>query len=217
MKQKLLFFIYLFVGLNFVIAQEIDKDLLLIKERLDSIQGFQAKMQLDVDISFINMPTKYADIYFEKGKAMQFESEDFIMVPKRGLDLSMQQLFKYPFITVNRGVEEVSGVQAKKINIIPTDKKADFAIATLWLDTSSKRIKKSEISTKKDGTFTVLMDYNDTEDILPKEVIISFEIEKIKLPIQYLAKNMEVDKKEMREMDVKSGKIILKINDYKIQ
>lgn len=217
MTHKLLFFIYLFVGLNFVIAQEIDEDLLLIKERLDSIESFQAKMQLDVDISFINMATKYADIYFEKGEAMQFESEDFIMVPKRGLDLSMQQLFKYSFITVNRGVEEVFGVQAKKINIIPTDKKADFAIATLWLDTNLKRIKKSEISTKKDGTFAVLMSYNDKKDILPNEVIISFEIEKIKLPIQYLAKNMEVDKKEMRAMDMKTGKIILTISNYRIQ
>ena len=41
-------------------AQTVDPDLLKIKQRMDSIEQFTANLKLDVDISFINMPTKYA-------------------------------------------------------------------------------------------------------------------------------------------------------------
>lgn len=214
--QKFTILICLLLGLNCMLAQEINSDLLVVKNRLDSIHGFEANMELNVDISFINMPTKYAAIKYQKDTPMEFESEDFIMIPKRGLDFSMQELFRYPFITVDRGSEEVEGVILNKINIIPTDKKADFALATLWLDINLKRIEMSEINTKKDGTFTVSMDYNSSQSIMPSEVIISFEIEKIKLPIQYLAKDVDIDRKEMRNQDVKTGRIILKIDNYKI-
>ena len=43
--------------------------------------------------------------------------------------------------------------QYKAINVIPTDKRADFSIATLLLDTDNMRIAESEINTKKDGTY----------------------------------------------------------------
>ncbi|MCM5663143.1 hypothetical protein [Galbibacter mesophilus] len=215
MKQICSFCIFLLI--NFLSSQEIDPELLIIKERLDSIDSFQADVKLSIDIDFINMQPKHAQMTYRKNKPMEFESDDFIMIPKRGLDLSMRELFQYPFITVDRGTEKLQGTLLKKLNIIPTDSKADFAIATLWLNTEAKRIEKTEISTKKDGTFSIVMDYKMHEDILPEEVIINFEIEKIKLPIQYLGKDIDVERKKMKAQDVKTGSIHLNISNYKIE
>ncbi|WP_255462692.1 hypothetical protein [Galbibacter sp. BG1] len=215
--MKRIFPALIFLLVSSLSAQEIDPDLQIIKTRLDSLETFTAKVELNVDISFINMPTKYAIMHYKKGQSMQFESNDFVMIPKRGLDLSMRELFKHPFITVDRGTETLEGSNFKKLNIIPTDQKADFAIATVWINPKLQRIKKSEISTKKDGTFNVVMDYKNQKDILPSDIVISFEIEKIKLPIQYLAKEVDLNRKEMRSQKVKTGKILLSMSDYQIE
>src|SRR6188474_1550690 len=140
-------------------AQIIDADLLKIKHRMDSIERFTANLKLEVDISFINMPTKYAGMTYQKGQPAKFSSDDFVMIPKRGLDFTLNKIFEYPIITIDRGTEVRNGTPYKAINVIPTDKRADFSIATLLLDTVNKRVAESEISTKKDGTYLLVMKY----------------------------------------------------------
>lgn len=213
MIQRLIL-ILLFVSSFLSLAQEQDKDLLRIKERLDTVSEFTADLKLDVDISFINMPQKKATVEFKKGEPMAFSSEDFALIPKRGLDFSFQELFEYPFITVDRGMETVGGNKLKVVNIIPTDKKADFSIAALYLDLNTEQIAISEISTKKDGTYTLLLDYPTSESVLPSQVEVQFEMERIRIPLNFMGKDIDVDRKKMRKEEVKTGKIFLTL-DYK--
>jgi len=144
---------YLFISLLIVSSvgwsQAIDPDLIRIKDRMDSIQHFTADLKLNIDISFINMPTKQAKMKYQKNKPIKFSSEDFVMIPKRGLDFTLNQLLAYSHITVPRGEEMRHGKKYKAINIIPTDSKADFSIALLLIDVQNRRIAESEISTKK--------------------------------------------------------------------
>lgn len=211
MIQRLIL-ILLFVSSFSSLAQEQDKDLLRIKERLDTVSAFTADLKLDVDISFINMPQKKATVEFKKGEPMAFSSEDFALIPKRGLDFSFQELFEYPFITVDRGMKTVEGNKLKVVNIIPTDKKADFSIATLYLDLNTEQIAISEISTKKDGTYTLLLDYPTSESVLPSKVEVQFEMERIRIPLNFMGKDIDVDRKKMRKEEIKTGKIFLTLN-----
>ena len=197
-------------------AQEIDPDLLEIKERMDKVLRFTAQLELELDISFINMPNKMAELFYEKGKPIEFKSDDFVLIPKRGLDFSLNEIFKHPFITVNREAVTIDGKTYKVINVIPTDKKADFAIATLVLDTINYRIVETEINTKKDGSYTLAMSYDDSDWDLPSKVVVSFEMEHIKIPLNYMGKDAEVDKDELKKDAPKTGKIILSITDYKV-
>ena len=145
--KRLSFIFIFFISLNLISGQEIDNDLLQIKKRMDSIKSFNANIELNVDISFINMPTKYGKVRYKQGESTKVTSDDFIMLPKRGLDLTLNEIFRHPFITVKMGEEHHKGVLCKVINIIPTSSKANFSIATLFMDTKAKRIMKSEIST----------------------------------------------------------------------
>jgi hypothetical protein len=109
MKNRILVFI--FVLLSYMsFSQEIDSDLLFIKKRLDSIVSYTADVDLETDISFINMPRKKASLTYSKGKDLKFSSDDFVMLPKRGLDFSLNELFKYEFITLYRGTENIDGI-----------------------------------------------------------------------------------------------------------
>jgi hypothetical protein len=199
------------------IAQEIDTDLLIIKNRMDSVQQFSAHLQLDLEVSFINMPTKYATMHYTNGEEIEFSSDDFVMLPKRGLDFSLSELFKHPFITVDRGTQEIDGKCVKILNIIPDDEKSAVALATLYLDTAARRITASKITTKKEGSYDLKLDYKNAEDILPSAVEVSFAIEKLKIPLNFMGSDTIIDRKKMRNTDTKTGKIIMKIDQYSIE
>ncbi len=216
MKHPILFLIFFSVS-RVLSAQVIDADLLKIKQRMDSIEEFSARLILDIDVSFINMPTKSASLHYVKDEPMKFSSEDFVLIPKRGLDFSLSELLKYPFITVNRGMGVRNGRNYKVVNVIPTDKKADFSIATLLMDTMTMRIVESEINTKKDGTYILTMHYEDNNSLLPFLVEVSFEIERMRIPLNYMGKDTEIDREKMNSEQIKTGKIILHINDYVIR
>lgn len=201
-----------------IFAQNSDADLISIQQRLDSIDTFKATMKLELDVRFIEMPVKTATVFYQKDKPLEFDSSEFMMLPKRGMDFTMQQLFKYPYLVVDRGQEVLGGKSYKQLSIIPQDDRADFAIATLLLDTTQQRVVQSEISTKKSGTFIIDMTYGSNAMILPDSVTISFEMEDIKLPIQYLSNkmDMEVDKKSLKSQGIDKGRIYLNFSDYQI-
>ncbi|WP_442588789.1 hypothetical protein ACSBL2_22390 [Pedobacter sp. AW31-3R] len=210
-------FVFLVFASQFVYAQQIDADLLRIKKRMDSVKQFSASLVLDLDVPFIKMPTKTAKISYATGKRMEFSSTDFVMLPKRGLDFSLSEIFKYPFITVDRGLEKRNGRTLKVINIIPTTNQSDLALATLYMDTQAVRIVQSEINTRKEGSYTLLMNYALLKDILPAYVEATFAIERLKIPLNFMGKGTTIDRKKMRSMETKTGKIKMQIKNYNIK
>jgi len=198
-------------------AQKIDADLLRIKQRMDSVQQFTANVILDLDVPFIKMPTKAAKIKYAKGKKMEFSSSDFVMLPRRGLDFSLNEIFKYPFITVDRGTETRHGKVLKVINVIPTDNRSDLALATLYMDTRASRIAESEINTRKNGTYNLLMQYAPGNSVLPAYVEATFAIERLKIPLNFMGKDTKIDRKKMRGMETKTGKIKMRFENYSIK
>src|SRR5690606_33152130 len=97
-------------------------------------------------------------------------------------------------------------------NIISTDKKADFSIATLSIDMEHHRISEAEINTKKDGTYIIKMYFDKPSDILPSIIEVNFEIERIRIPLKYMGKDAEVDKNKYKSDDLKTGTIFLGLN-----
>ncbi|WP_295769943.1 hypothetical protein [uncultured Mucilaginibacter sp.] len=214
--KRLLLLAFTLLTTTLVYAQKVDADLLRIKQRMDSVAKFTATVTLNLDVPFIQMPTKKAQVSYAKGKRMQFTSKDFVMLPKRGLDFSLSEIFKYPFITVDRGTEKRNGKALKILNVIPTDAKSDLVLVTLYMDTKAARIMESEVNTRKDGSYSLIMQYDAARDILPDYVEAAFAIEKLKIPFNFMGKDTKIDRKKMRGMDTKTGKIKMKMSDYKI-
>ncbi|EAQ50437.1 MULTISPECIES: hypothetical protein [Leeuwenhoekiella] len=215
MIKPLYLIAFLLFGLN-CNAQEIDADLLAIKAKMDAVNTFSAKLQLDLDAPFINMPTKRATMEYQRGKDLKFSSDDFVILPKRGLDFTLSELFEHPFITVDRGMQTLDGTPVKVLNVIPTGEDSDMALATLFLDTEQQRITASEITTKKNGTYKLKMEYDRASTVLPSYVEVAFAIEKLKIPLNFMGSDTKIDRKTMRNMDTKTGILKLKITDYKI-
>ena len=193
-------------------AQGIDSDIIKVQNRMDTILKFSAEVKIDVDISFINIPEKSARIEYTKNEDTKVFSEDFVLIPKKGLDVSLYQLFKNPFITVDRGTELRNLKKYKLINIIPTNRKADFSIATVLIDTDNSRVIEYEINTKKDGSYIVKMNYDKSISILPSKIEVTFEIERIRIPLKYMGKDVQINKENYKSNDPKTGNIFLSFN-----
>jgi hypothetical protein len=217
MRTPIILWFLLGIFSQTVRAQVVDADLLRIKHRMDSIDQFTANLKLDVDISFIQMPAKYAVMTYKKGQPLKFYSDNFVMIPKRGLDFTLTKIFEYPVITVDRGTEIINGKQCKSVSVIPTDKRADYSIATIVIDIEHQRIIESEINTKKDGTYTLVMHYEDEKMILPSLLEVDFEMERIKIPLNFMGKDTYIDRNKMRSEDLKTGKIFLQLTNYRFK
>lgn len=209
MKKVLLIIFFCSVQIGW--TQELDPDLKAIMERLETVLAYEAEVTFDVDISFIKMPTKKAILEFHKGDELKFDSDDFILIPKKGLDFSLIQLLEVPVLSVNRGTEVLDGKTYKVVNLIPTSDQSDFAIAKLLLDIQNLRVQAAEISTKKEGVYWIDFDFENANDILPNKVMVEFEVEKFRLPINFMGKDTAIDRKQMRQQGPKKGAIYLAI------
>lgn len=210
--------IFLIVALilgNYVFSQ-VDKELEDFRSRLDGIESFSARVRLETDIDFIQMPVKTALMHYERDQPVKVESDDFVLVPKRGLDLVLTEIFRYKYLAVPRGEETRNGVVCTMLNVIPEDSRANYAIATLYLDKEENRLVEAQIQTRKEGAYTLEMFYSGKQDILPEEVVVSFEVEKVKIPIRYLAREGEVNREAIKADGVKTGKVTLYLSDYNI-
>lgn len=198
-------------------CQTSEAEVLLVKSRLDSIEAFKADIQLHVNISFINMPDKQAQAIFKKGEEMVISSEDFALIPKRGLDLSFSELFAYEFMVIDRGPLDDQPKSILSVSILPLNDKADFSVAHLHIDTRKQRIIWAQINTKKDGTYTLKPTYNDNLAILPTILHVFFEMDRIRIPLNFAGSDVSIDRKKLRKTDQKTGEITLSLSYLNIE
>lgn len=210
-------FLLLFLYATSSFCQTAETQVNLVKSRLDSIETFLADIKLHIAISFIKMPDKEAQATFRKGEDVVITSKDFVLIPKRGLDLAFSELFEYPYMVIDRGAVNESSKTLLAISILPSDHKADFSIANLHLDVQKQRITWAEINTKKDGTYTLALTYPNDQAILPTLLEVSFEIDRIRIPLNFAGSDVAIDRKKMRKADQKTGKIILTLNYSRIE
>ncbi|HSR60256.1 MAG TPA: hypothetical protein VLL47_05840 [Robiginitalea sp.] len=197
-------------------AQDIDRALSLVKGRLDSISRFEVTLQMEVDIQHVNMPVKTAELLYEQGNSVLIRSDDFVMIPKKGLDFGLGELYRYPFMTLNLGTVSYRGRSCELIKVIPTTDASDYSIATLWLDRQRLRMLKSQISTKKNGTFDITYEYAAPSDVLPSAITVHFQVSDIRIPLRFLGREAQVDKGQLKEDPGQKGAIRLLFTNYRV-
>ena len=216
MKSAPLFFISL-LSATALLAQEIDPVLNAVKDRANSVTAFQATVQMEVDISFVNMPVKEAEISYTKGESIVITSEDFVMIPKRGLDFTLNELYRYPFMTINLGKVQLDGKDCDLIKMIPTTDASDYAIASLWIAPETLQILKSQISTKKNGIYDIFYSYDGKQDILPSEIRVEFEVSGVKIPLRFLGRDTQIDRDKKDSSAEERGAIYLRLTHTEVK
>ena len=197
-------------------AQEVDSTLIRLNQRLDSVTQFEADVRMEVDISFVNMPVKHARVRYERGAPINVSSEDFVMIPKRGLDLTFAELFREPFMTLNLGRVRIGSRVCEQIKVIPATDASGYTIATLWVDPVALQVIRSQISTKKNGVYSIAYSYSGPDEVLPGEIEVELAVSGIKIPLRFLGKDTSVDREKLKEDPEQKGKIYLTLTNYSL-
>jgi hypothetical protein len=123
----------------------------------------------------------------------------------------------YPFITVPVGFEAHNGLSLKVIHVIPSDDRSDLVMVTMKMDTVNQRIAVARVNTKKDGTYELKFTYDTPDKILPDDLEVSFQVERIRIPFNFIGKDTDIDRAKMKEDGEKEGKIFLAISNYSME
>ena len=102
------------------------------------------------------------------------------------------------------------------IRIVPMGKNPEIILATWWINAKTHLIGRNTSNTRNEGSFTIDFSYDDPGIPLPTEMIFSFEIEKLSIPLKFIGKSqgMEFDKTKMKE--VNQGKVFIRFSNYTI-
>jgi hypothetical protein len=214
--KAILLILLMLPGFENVFTQEPDAEFLISKvlTELEKIKSYQVDVEIEVDVEFINMPVKHATMYYKHPDKIKFKSDEFIMLPKKGLNNGIRNLLSEPYSIVHVGTEMINGSNHHVVKIIPLGRKPDIILATLWINAETYLVSKSENSTRNEGTFTVEFSYTDPAIALPSEMIISFEIENLKIPLKFIGKTQGIDIDADKAKGKQEGKVYLRFKNY---
>jgi outer membrane lipoprotein-sorting protein len=198
-------------------SQQVDPQSILnrLLEIQNQIDDYEAQVEIDVDIEFIKMPVKTARVIYKKPDKMRFRSDEFLMLPKRGLSQStINNLLESDYNAVYIGLEYIESEPYHHIKVIPYSSK-EIVLASLWVDTTTFLVRRMQNFTKSRGNYLVDISYYDEID-LPSELKITFEAKEFNIPLDFINRTIEIDKDKMKSQEVKTGYIYLRFSDYRI-
>jgi outer membrane lipoprotein-sorting protein len=216
MKKIFLFFLIITFA---VPAQTKDPDKILneVKKNFDKIKDYSVDITVKVDVSFLKVPDTKARIYFKKPDQVKVESKQFALLPKGALHISPTSLIKGNYTALFDRFEDYEGRKTAVIKTIPIGDSSDVILTTFWIDLSDYIIKKVEISTKINGTFTLELKYDSRAKFkqLPSSLVFSFDVSKLNIPKRFTTQNEE-DNQETTSSKPSTGRVYINYSNYKV-
>ena len=217
--KKIILFILVLTSCSF--SQSKDPDIILnnVKEKFNRIKDYEVNIRIKVDVDFIKAPDSEAKIYFKQPDKIHFESENFALLPREGVNFSPMAFLKGNHTALYEKEDTVDGVKTSVIKVIPLNDKSNIILTTLWIDQAKDYIIKVESTTKINGTFTIEFNYDKPVDDfpLPSSTIFTFNIDRTNIP-RGMYNNMDDEKKNAKKDDKKrtTGKVYIYYSNYKV-
>jgi hypothetical protein len=203
----------LFSGLY---AQDIDPQSVIdsASNKFQRVISYTAEAIIDLDVDFIQMPSKKVNITYEYPNKLDIDSKGFVMVPKYGLKPLIKTLAKEDNIIIFAGRETIEDKVCYIIKLLP---RVDGRIIMmkLWIRTDDYLIARTETFTRRSGSFLIDFSYEDL--ILPSSMVFSFEASGINIPWRFIGNSIEIDKEKMKEDEIKMGKVFINFSNYQIE
>src|SRR6201991_753576 len=182
--MKYLLLLPLFFVLFRGYAQEPATLLQKVRARLDQINDYQAAGLMKTNVPFLKVPEAQVTIYFKRPDKIKIRNDKGIsLVPKGAVTISLNNLLKGTYTTIDAGADTTGGHKVKLIKLLPQDENADLVLSTLYIDETRLLILKARTSTRENGSYEVEMTYGKyIAFALPDKVIFTFNTKDYKLP-----------------------------------
>ncbi len=203
-----LFFIYLNVS---GVDDEAGKILNRVEEKLAGINDYQADLEINIDVDFLEVPPAKGTLFFKKPDKMHFKSEKFALIPKEVFRFTPGKLFDGNFDSILAGTDTLDNRETWRIRIIPRDDSEGFFVADLWIDKEKDILLKVESKSQGRGNIDITFVYEE-EFPLPTKMEFVFNISGAALPRAITKKFSEGGERNAPL----PGKVSLLFRNYKV-
>lgn len=216
--KKLLIFLFISLSLS---AQNKDpyKILDTVKENFNTIKDYEVDATITVDVNFLRVPESKAKIYFKQPDKLKLDSEGFALLPKEGINFSPNKLLSGDFSAIYIKADTLQKHKVDIVKVIPTNDSAGVILTTLWIDSNLSVVRKMETTTKKNGTFEIKLNYdNSGNKFLPSIVMLMFNVNDIQIPkaISGEINNDGSSDNKKKKDEPMIGTVTIKYSNYKI-
>src|SRR5258707_12885900 len=114
MKKNIFFLCFLFLLTAGAYAQGAAALLQKVRARLDQVNDYQATGLMKTNVSFLKVPEAQVTVYFKKPDKLKIKNEKGIsLVPKGAVTISLNNLLKGGYTTLDAGTDMVDGHKVK--------------------------------------------------------------------------------------------------------
>ena len=123
-------------------SQSMNPDVILnnVKEKFSKINDYEVNVRIKVDVDFLKVPVTEAKIYFKQPDKIHFESENFALLPKEGVNFSPMAILKGDYTAIFERLDTINDIKTVVIKVIPLNEKSNTILTTLWIDQSRNYI-----------------------------------------------------------------------------
>jgi outer membrane lipoprotein-sorting protein len=218
MYRGSLFFLFIFL-MQGVPAQDANILIGKIKQKLNSVNDYQATGVLKTGVSFMKVPDSKVTVYYKSPDKFRISKPEGIsVVPKGGVSINFNALLSgSAYTAVNSGKGTVAGNPVSIVKLIPLDEKSEVMISTLYIDEKELLIRKASTTTKDNGTYEMEMSYGKFAVWgLPDKVIFTFNTSDYKLPKGVTFDYDTGDKPAAKKGNGQKGTLEISYSDYMI-
>ena len=214
--MKYLLLLPLFFTLLRGYAQEPATLLQKVRARLDQVNDYQATGLMKTNVSFLKVPEATVVVYFKRPDKLKIRNDKGIsLVPKGAVTVSLNNLLKGSYTTLDAGTDTFAGRKVKVIKLLPQDENADLVLSTLYIDEARLLILRARTTTRENGTYEVEMTYDKyIAYALPDKVVFTFNTKDYKLPKGITFDYDDGSKKDQPAAGATKGKVELDYSSY---
>ncbi len=195
-------------------AQDANTLIKKVKAKLDKVNDYIAEGRMKTDVAFIKAPAGKVKVYFKKPNQFKLKRNGGISIlPKGGVSVNMSSVLSdNNYTAIPSGESTIEGVKVKVVKLLPSDENGDVVLTTLFIDEANLLIRKSNTTTRENGTFEMQMSYGKyAQYSLPDKVVFAFNTKDYKLP---KGVTLEFDTEDAPKQTVKNKKGRVEINYF---
>ncbi|NCI45489.1 LolA family protein [Sediminibacterium soli] len=218
MKQSIVFLLVALLGGN-LYSQDMTPLVRKLKAKLDQVNDYEAEGKMKTDVAFIKAPIGRVKVFYKKPNKFRLKKDGGIsLLPKGGVSVNMNSIFTISdFAAIDAGEALVNGTHTRIVKILPSDENSDIVLTTMYIDEASLLVRKSTVTTRENGTYTIEMNYGKFAQYgLPDKVIFSFNTKNYSLP-KGITLEFDDDKPaETEKLKNRKGRVEITYSNYTI-
>ncbi|MCF8307577.1 MAG: hypothetical protein K9I68_01065 [Bacteroidales bacterium] len=205
--------IQIFAGTSAAYSGNNPKDLLdKFRDHMLQVHDYKAKVNIRVDVDFINIKDRKAVVFFEQPDKFEFSAGGFALLPRKGMEMEYLELLQTDYSAINAGTKTIDSVQTQMVKVIPNNDSLDIVLAKMYLNPETHLLHRMKTFTKESGSYTINFSYAGHPYDLPDQLEIIFDVKNQKLPVS-LTGDMKSIGKEIKESK-KRARVIIDYSEY---